>query len=63
MECVRLRVQDLDFSQNLIYVRGAKGGKDRISLFPKSLHAELLQHLEKVKGLHCQNLAAGHGKV
>ncbi len=35
MACVRLRVQDLDFTQNLIYVRGAKGGKDRVSLFPQ----------------------------
>jgi integron integrase len=63
MECVRLRVQDLDFGKSLIYVRGAKGGKDRVSLFPKALHAELQIHLEKVKNLHAQDLAEGHGDV
>jgi integron integrase len=63
MECVRLRVQDLDFTKNLIYVRDAKGGKDWVSLFPKGMHAELQQHLERVKELHCQDLAAGHGEV
>jgi len=63
MECVRLRVQDLDFTKNLIYVREAKGGKDRGSLFPKALHAELQNHLEKVSNLHNEDLAAGHGEV
>ena len=38
MECVRLRVRDLDFERKLIYVRAAKGGKDRTTLFPESLH-------------------------
>ena len=63
MECVRLRVQDLDFAKSLIYVRGAKGGKDRVTLFPKALHSELRIHLEKVKDLHAHDLAAGHGEV
>jgi integrase len=34
MECVRLRIQDLDFDRNLIYVRAAKGNKDRTTIFP-----------------------------
>jgi integron integrase len=63
MECVRLRVQDLDFAKSLIYVRGAKGGKDRVTLFPKALHSELRIHLEKVKDLHTHDLADGHGEV
>ncbi|SLM31205.1 Integrase/recombinase (fragment) [Desulfamplus magnetovallimortis] len=38
MECIRLRVHDLDFERRLIYVRAAKGSKDRTTLFPDSLH-------------------------
>lgn len=63
MECVRLRVQDLDFSRSLIYVRSAKGGKDRVSLFPKGLHIELQNHLAKVMDLHAHDLSMGHGDV
>jgi integron integrase len=63
MECVRLRVQDLDFSRGLVYVRDGKGGKDRVSLFPKALQVELQLHLDKVKALHEQDLAEGHGEV
>ena len=63
MECVRLRVQDLDFDRGLIYLRAAKGGKDRATLFPKTLHDEMKQHIEKVRRLHEQDLAEGHGEV
>jgi integron integrase len=63
MECVRLRVQDLDFERGLIYIRAAKGGKDRTTLFPKAIHAELKQHLEKVSRLHAKDLEEGHGEV
>jgi integron integrase len=63
MECVRLRVQDLDFGRSLIYLRAAKGGKDRVTLFPKSIHEDLRKHLEKVKRLHEEDLARGHGEV
>jgi integron integrase len=63
MECVRLRVQDLDFDRNIVYVRAAKGGKDRATIFPKSIQPELRQHLEKVKRLHDEDLAKGHGEV
>jgi len=52
MECIRLRVQDLDFERNLIYVRGAKGNKDRTTLFPKSIRPEMRHQLEKIKRLH-----------
>ena len=63
MECVRLRVQDLDFERGLFYVRAAKGGKDRATLFPKAIHSELKQHLEKVRRIHEQDLGEGHGEV
>jgi integron integrase len=63
MECVRLRVQDLDFDRGLVYVRGGKGGKDRTTLLPKSIHEDLKAHVDRVMRLHEQDLAQGHGEV
>jgi integron integrase len=63
MECVRLRVQDLDFERGLVYVRAAKGGKDRTTLFAKAIRGELKLHLDKVRRLHDQDLGEGHGEV
>ncbi|MBU0909643.1 MAG: integron integrase [Proteobacteria bacterium] len=63
MECIRLRIQDVDFGQNLIFVRGGKGGKDRTTILPRNLHQELLAHIEEVKELHHQDLEAGFGEV
>lgn len=63
MECVRLRVQDLDFEKGLVYVRGAKGGKDRTTLFPKTLHDQMRQHVERVRKLHEEDLRTGLGEV
>jgi integron integrase len=63
MECLRLRIKDLDFDKSLIYVAGGKGGKDRVTLFPKAVHADLKAHIEKVRLLHEQDLADGHGEV
>ena len=63
MECVRLRVRDLDFERKLIYVRAAKGGKDRITLFPESLHPLMKSQVEAVEKLHQEDLAHGYGEV
>ena len=63
MECIRLRVQDLDFERNLIYVRSAKGNKDRTTLFPRSIQVEMRRQLEKVKRSHNEDLAQGYGGV
>ncbi|MCF8070687.1 MAG: integron integrase [Desulfobacterales bacterium] len=63
MECVRLRVRDLDFDRKLIYIRAAKGGKDRTSLFPESIHALMKSQVEAVQKLHQQDLADGYGAV
>ena len=63
MECVRLRVRDLDFERNLIYVRAAKGGKDRVTLFPESLHHLMKNQVERVEKIHQGDLAHGHGEV
>jgi len=63
MECIRLRVKDLDFERNLIYVRGAKGNKDRTTLFPNSIQPDMRHQIEKVKRLHDEDLAQGYGEV
>jgi site-specific recombinase XerD len=49
MECLRLRVQDMDFGRNEITVRDGKGGQDRITMLPESLKEPLRQHLVKTK--------------
>ncbi|MBW2112228.1 MAG: integron integrase [Deltaproteobacteria bacterium] len=63
MECIRLRVRDLDFERKLIYVRAAKGGKDRTTLFPESLHPPLKSQVQTVKKLHDQDILDGYGEV
>lgn len=63
MECIRLRIQDVDFGQSKIYVRDAKGGKDRVVAFPEALREELQRHMDKVVELHHQDLREGHGEV
>ncbi len=63
MECLRLRVQDLDFEHNEITVRDGKGSKDRRTMLPESLKAPLLDHLRKVRTIHDHDLADGWGRV
>ena len=62
-ECVRLRVQDLDFGNQSLVVRSGKGDKDRVTLLPGFLHEDLKSHLNKVKDTHDQDLNLGHGAV
>jgi integron integrase len=62
-ECLQLRIQDLDFGQNQLIVRSGKGDKDRVTLFPRSLHEPLQKHLERVKKQHEQDVKRGHGDV
>lgn len=63
MECLRLRVQDLDFSGGEILVRDGKGAKDRVTMLPRSLSEPLQLHLRTVKTLHDRDLANGWGRV
>jgi integron integrase len=63
MECLRLRVQDVDFEQSEITVRDGKGAKDRITMLPESLKKSLQEHLRKVKAIHERDLAEGWGHV
>ena len=63
MECIRLRVKDIDFEMNQIVVRQGKGDKDRITLLPQSVKEDLQRHLDCVQLLHDDDLAQGYGKV
>lgn len=63
MECLRLRVKDVDFGYGQIMVRDGKGGKDRVTMLPRAAVEPLKQHLERVKGLHERDLAEGYGDV
>lgn len=63
MECLRLRVKDVEFSRGEILVRDGKGFKDRITLLPVSVAKPLEEHLLKVRALHERDIADGGGEV
>ena len=63
MELARLRVKDIDFGSNLIFVRDGKGDKDRSTILPEAIKLPLQSHLEKAKLLHDEDLKSGHGDV
>jgi integron integrase len=63
MECLRLRVKDVDFAYRHILVRDGKGQKDRVTMLPQALVEPLKRQLEKVKVLHEEDLAEGFGEV
>jgi integron integrase len=63
MECVRLRVKDVDFGYARITVRDGKGARDRLTMLPVNLAASLKTHLAKVKAQHEQDLEEGFGEV
>lgn len=63
MECVRLRVKDLDFERREIIVREPKAGHDRVTMLSTGLIIPLQDHLKRVKLLHERDLAAGYGQV
>ena len=62
-ECCRLRVKDVDFAMQAITVRDGKGGKDRLTVLPKTVVSPLEAHLDKVHTTHDQDLAKGLGQV
>jgi integron integrase len=63
MECLRLRVKDIDFERHQIIVREGKGDKDRVTMLPLSLHELLKELLAKIKLLHEEEIREGFGTV
>jgi integron integrase len=63
MECLQLRVKDVDFSAGQITVREGKGDKDRITLLPEVIRRPLQEHLVRVRKLHQRDLEEGYGRV
>jgi integron integrase len=59
----RLRIQDVDFASNQIVVRAGKGNKDRVSMLPGAVKADLFRHLHGVKRQHECDLDHGAGWV
>ncbi|MDR1887842.1 MAG: integron integrase [Zoogloeaceae bacterium] len=63
MECVRLRVKDVDFERTEILIRDGKGGKDRVTMLPQSLSAPLQAHLQTRRRLYDDDFAKGMAGV
>lgn len=63
LECLRLRVKDIDFAQHQIIVRNGKGNKDRITMLPNRAETVLSKHLKGVQALHQKDLDLGYGAV
>ena len=59
MECVRLRVKDIDFGRHQIMVRDGKGQKDRITMLPERFVVPLQEHLARVKVIYEKDKANG----
>ena len=63
MECRRLRVKDIDFSQNQIVVRAGKGDKDRYTMLPAAVKESLIKHLDAGKRQHQHDVEKNLGRV
>ena len=63
MECVRLRVKDVDLGYMHITLREGKGGRDRRTMVPQFLAEALRKQVAKVAELHREDLSAGAGEV
>jgi integron integrase len=63
MECLRLRVQDVDFERSEIAVRDGKGARDRVTMLPERLRGPLMDQLRHARGVHRRDLADGWGRV
>ncbi len=63
MECLRLRVKDVDFDMRQITVRDGKGAQDRVTMLPESVIPALQDQLVHARALHEQDLANGYGCV
>ena len=63
LECLALRIKDVDFDMHQIAIRDGKGEKDRVTMLPDSLVEQLKLQIQKATAIHKQDLAQGHGAV
>ncbi len=63
LECLELRVKDIDFSGTQILIRGGKGDKDRLTMLPTAAVTRLREHLDDVRVTHAHDLRRGGGRV
>ncbi len=63
LECLRLRVKDIDIERAEITVREGKGDKDRVTMLPGLLHEPLHAQFDANRLMHQRDLQAGYGRV
>src|SRR5438445_11492263 len=63
LECLQLRVKDVDFGRGEIRVRWGKGGVDRVTPLPVAVRSGLAEHLGRGRARHAREVAAGAGRV
>lgn len=63
LECLRLRIKDIEFERREILIREGKGNKDRVTVLPENLIAPLRAQFERVREVHAHDLEAGFGDV
>ena len=63
MECVRLRVCDIDFDYGQIIIRNGKCKKDRVVPLPEKLVDKLKRQIDNIAVTHEKDIVAGHGEV
>jgi integron integrase len=62
-EALQLRIKDLDFAQQQIVVRDAKGMESRVTMLPQNVIEQLKEHLQRVRRIHQQDLERGYGET
>jgi len=63
LECLRLRVQDIDIERRQIAVRSGKGGKDRVTVLPEPVTEPFKRQIEQVRFIHEEDISEGFGEV
>jgi len=63
LECLTLRIKDVDLERGEIRIRRGKGGVDRVTVLPNGVRASLAEHLRSVHAQHREDVAAGGGRV
>ena len=63
LECLTLRVKDIDHDYGQIVVRAGKGQKDRVTMLPRTVRPQLDAQLARARRLHDHDVAAGGGRV